>query len=317
MPISDIRVENEYLRVDTNVDELKKSIETVGLINPVVINQNNELIAGGRRYKALMELGYTEIPVTKVSFTPLKQELISIDENLVRKDLTKIEMEQYLSRGKEIYEQLNPNATKVDDDIDDNIQKDLPDSERSFIDLTAEKTGLSKKSIKSAIRRDENSSHMVKKLRSQGELNASQTNEIIKLKPEDQEQLIDLIVDKSAKEIKNIVSTAKDMGVEAAIEEVQNSSVLPKEYKSIHTLSKRFNKVIAKILLEELACEHEDKDSIFSSLTALRHNIDHLIMLNSMGKSTDEKKEEITFSEETMELTAIQTKNNGAIETTL
>ena len=48
--IDSIKTKSSYLRVETNIEKLKKSIETVGLISPLVINQNNELIAGGRRY---------------------------------------------------------------------------------------------------------------------------------------------------------------------------------------------------------------------------------------------------------------------------
>ena len=55
--IEDIKVESPYLRLDTDVEKLMKSIETVGLINPLVINKKNELIAGGRRYTALKAMG--------------------------------------------------------------------------------------------------------------------------------------------------------------------------------------------------------------------------------------------------------------------
>ena len=38
----------------------------------------------------------------------LEKELVSIDENQVRKDLSKLEIESHLRRAKEIYQQLNP-----------------------------------------------------------------------------------------------------------------------------------------------------------------------------------------------------------------
>lgn len=164
--LDQIKVESKYLRTNSNVDKLKKSIQTIGLLNPLVINENYELLAGARRYCALKELGYSEVAVTIVSKNALEQELISIDENLVRQDLSKVEVEEYLARGRTIYEELFPNATKTEDDIDNEIKSDMPDEERSFIDITAEKTGLSKKSIKSAIDRDQKSSQKVKKLRS-------------------------------------------------------------------------------------------------------------------------------------------------------
>lgn len=303
--IGAIKVVSKYLRTNTNVEKLKKSIQTIGLINPIVVNEKYELIAGGRRYSALKELGYSEVSVTIVNQNNLQQELISIDENLVRKDLSRVEVEECLARGKEIYEKLFPNATKTEDDIDTDIKSDMPDEERSFVDITAEKTGLSKRTIKSAIDRDEKSSPKVKQLRSAGELNATQANELIKLTPEEQEQVADLVVSKSAKEVKKLVKSIKASNdVEAAVKEVINAPAFPKEYQGLQTLTKRFNKLAAKILLEEMHCEHEDMKDVLSSLSALRHNIDQLMMLNTLSdKSSNDKTDEKYFSEENLELT--------------
>ena len=289
MNINDIVVSNKYLRTNTNVDKLKKSIETVGLINPLIINDNNELIAGGRRYTAMKELGFDEVSVFKVSKNSLEQELISIDENLVRKDLTKVEFEQCLNRGREIYEELFPTAKKfADEDMDKaDLDTELPNEQRSFIDLTAEKTGLSKKVIKSAIDRDSKSSKKVKDLRASGELNASQANEIIKLQGEDQEKLAEIAVSKSAKEIKDIVKSVSQYGIDGAIEKALNEPGLTTEYKSSANLTKRLNKLLGKILLEEVVCQHEDKEKILKSLTTLRSQIDQVINLNHDYKALD------------------------------
>lgn len=282
MNIDNIIINNKYLRTDSNVDKLKKSIETVGAINPLIINENNELIAGGRRYTAMKELGFTEVPIFKVNKSSLEQELISIDENLVRKDLTKVEFEQCLNRGKEIYEELFPTAKKVEDENFESKELDskLPNEQRSFVDITAEKTGLSKKVIKSAIDRDAKSSKKIKELRSNGELNATQANEIIKLKEDDQEKIADLVVSKSAKEIKDIVKSVSQHGIDETIDKVINGPSLSTEYKSSFNLSKRLNKLLGKILLEEISCEHEDKDKIIENLKTLRNQIDQVVDLN-------------------------------------
>lgn len=297
MNINSIIVTNEYLRTETNVDKLKKSIETVGLINPLIVNEKDELIAGGRRYTALKELGYEEVPVFKVEKNSLEQELISIDENLVRKDLTKIEFEKCLNRGKEIYEDLFPTAKKVaDEDMDKaELDTELPNDQRSFIDITAEKTGLSKKVIKSAIDRDAKSSQKIKELRANGELNATQANEIIKLKEEDQEKIADLVVKKSAKEIKDIVKSVAQHGIDNTIEEVINRPELANEYKSSFNLSKRINKLLGKVLLEEVTLSsHDEKDKILKSFTTLRNQLDEVISLHS--KNPDFKDEDIDFN---------------------
>lgn len=300
LPIDSLKVKSSYLRTDTNIDKLKKSIETVGLINPLVINDNNELIAGGRRFSALKELGYTEAPVVRVDKNNLEQELISIDENLVRKDLNKIEFEMCLNRGKEIYEELYPEALRVEEEDlttpqGQEIHTEMPNDKRSFIDLTAEKTGLSKKVIKSAIDRDAKSSDRVKELRAHGELNASQANEIIKLDKEEQDKVIDMVKDKSAREVKELVENIKSKGLDRAVDDALFAVQLPKEYKSVETLTKRLNKITSKLLLEEINSEHEDMGKILKTLSTLRTNIDQLILLNtkpSPGYTTEESSDE-------------------------
>ncbi len=205
--LSDIKRNNEYLRHGTDVDTLKKSIESIGLINPLTVNKDNELLAGARRFQAITELGWEEVYVNVVDRDLLQQELISIDENLVREPLNRMELERCLNRGREIYEQLNPNAIKIDISNESlNPENKIKDKEQekvdndSFAAITSEKTGLSKSVIKSAIKRDALAADSVKQARSQGELNASQTNEIIQLRKDLQDKVLPLISDKTVKE---------------------------------------------------------------------------------------------------------------------
>ena len=247
--LSEIKRNSEYLRHETNVDTLKKSIEKVGLINPLTINKNNELLAGARRFQAVMELDWAEVDVHIVDRDLLVQELISIDENLVRTPLNKLELEKCLNRGREIYEEINPTAVKIDLSTDDlSTEEKLKEQAKekqdnnSFAAITAEKTGLSKAVIKRAIKRDELASDSVKKARGLGELNASQTNAIIELDKDTQEKILPMIADKTVKESKKIIKAVKDGGIEAAIEENESMVPLPKEYTLLKNPLKRVNK---------------------------------------------------------------------------
>lgn len=69
--------------------ELKKSIEKWGIIEPIVVNQNNVIICGKERYRAALTLGIEKVPVV-IRKTNLNAELeiISIEENLRRRHLT-------------------------------------------------------------------------------------------------------------------------------------------------------------------------------------------------------------------------------------
>ena len=279
--LSDITTGSEYLRTNTDVETLKKSIENIGLINPLTINKENALLAGSRRFQAITELGWTETPVHIVDKDALEQELISIDENLVRTPLSSLELEKCLNRGREIYEELNPSANKVDlsnEALNTENRQKQKDKEKldtnSFAAITAEKTGLSKSVIKSAIKRDELASDSVKKARGLGELNASQTNEIIQLDKNIQEKVLPLISDKTVKEAKKIIKAAKKGGVDAAIEEVDKLIPLPKEYTLLKSPLKRVNKNLSRILLEELKYDGPEQQLINKDMLELKENLE-------------------------------------------
>ncbi|WP_419190963.1 ParB/RepB/Spo0J family partition protein [Saltatorellus ferox] len=278
--LSEVKLNNEYLRVDTDVSALKKSLESVGLINPVTVNLENELLAGARRFQAVSELGWEEIPVQVVDRDELVQELISIDENLVRAPLNHLQLEKCLNRGRELYESLHPTANKVDLSAEEPTgeekqkQKELDEQdEDSFAAITAEKTGLSKSVIKGAIKRDALASDAVKKARGAGELNATKTNEIIKLDKEKQEEILPLIADKTVKETRKIVAAAKAGGVEAAVEVSAQVVPLPREYSQILSPVKRVNKNITRILVEELRYDGPERKKINEELRQLRDNL--------------------------------------------
>ena len=291
LQLADIKKNSDYLRVNTDVDSLKKSIEKVGLINPLTVNTQQELLAGARRFQALTELGWTECMMHIIEGDSLEQELISIDENLVRTPLNKLEFEQCLNRGREIYEALNPSAPKVDlsnetltpENKQKKKEKDKLDT-NSFAAITAEKIGLSKSIIKSAIKRDELASDAVKTARSTGELNTTQTNEIIRLDKTIQEEVLPLISDKTVKEARSIIRAASTGGIEAAIEASNNIVPLPKEYTLIKSPLKRINKNLSRILVEELTYDGPEKQQINKEMHELKDNLDqyfHMLKVNN------------------------------------
>ena len=291
-----IHVKNPYLRLDTDIEKLAQSIKTVGLIHPLVINNDDYLIAGGRRYSALKFLGVNEVPVHRIDKDAKEQELISIDENLVRLDLTKVEMEHALRRAKDLYEEINPEAPKVDLDADDKlIEKEMEahtEGPKSFLAMAAEKTGLSPKVIKAAIARDERSSDTVKKARSMGIVSASQVGEMIKLNQDDQEELLPHVQGKTVKEIRSIVKEARQGGLKQALQTAMQRQSVPREVKLLKDQVKKTNKLLAKMLLEELLYAGEDQGMVVRSLNELKHNIEAVLSHyedDSSYRSVDEQ----------------------------
>ena len=301
---------NPYLRIGDDVESLKKSIKAIGLIAPLVVNEELELLAGGRRYTALKELGIQEVAVEVVHRQKLEQELISIDENLVRKELKGLELEKSLNRGREIYESLFPDAQKVAEvdlskkALEAEAENEIPEEKKSFLDITHEKTGLSKKTIKSAIERDEKSSKRIKQMRNEGHLNASQTNNLMELSPEEQDEVADYVIGKSAKEIKKLVKEVRGLGLKEAIENMKNTIPQPKEYQSLKVLADRFNKNLTKVLIEELHYQADDKEKFIQHLVSMRNNLDRMITFLSFqgdeeivaGSLDDEKMDDVRAS---------------------
>lgn len=72
----------------TGIEDLIASIERVGLLNPLILDQNNHLIAGRRRYEALKRMGRDRAPYRRLDDLDAgTRRLVELDENLRRVDL--------------------------------------------------------------------------------------------------------------------------------------------------------------------------------------------------------------------------------------
>lgn len=84
--IEDIKVKKRIRHTVGNLEPLKESMKRYGLLNPITINSNNELIAGERRYQAAKQLGWTTINAvvvdTRDKVTQLEMELEENNQRL-------------------------------------------------------------------------------------------------------------------------------------------------------------------------------------------------------------------------------------------
>lgn len=105
--VATIKVKNDRPPDKEASKQLAESIREVGLMHPIVIDREHNLVAGRRRLAAVKLLGWKKIPATVIS-TPddYHRELGTIDENLVRSDLTTLERAERLARRQEIYKAL-------------------------------------------------------------------------------------------------------------------------------------------------------------------------------------------------------------------
>lgn len=273
-----IKTSNKYLRLNDDVESLTVSINTIGLIHPLVIDGDNELLAGGRRYSALKSLGIKEVDVITSTRSKKEQELISIDENIVRRALTKLEFEKCLNRGREIYEELNPHVHKIilkEEALKNNdVKEEAAEDQNSYAAISASTTGLSKEVITKAIRRDELSSSKLKAARQAGLVSATVTNELCRLNKAEQDMLIPMAHGKTVKEIKELVKTSKESGIDQAVMVAKNIIQPPKEYRDLYIMARKTSKLLSKVLLEELDFQGPLRDRLHQDLSVMATQIE-------------------------------------------
>lgn len=89
VPVNDIDVGGRDRLDMGDLAGLTASIRAVGLLHPVVITADWQLVAGDRRLAAVRELGWREVPVTIVDLATAADVFrAEIDENTCRKELT-------------------------------------------------------------------------------------------------------------------------------------------------------------------------------------------------------------------------------------
>ena len=171
------------------VDKLANSIRDVGLIQPITVKQRTvlsgglsvpgyQIVAGHHRVAACRALGWTEIDAIVIEAGEhLQAELIEIDENLCRSELTNSQRAKAVKRRKEIWEALHPVRQRFDSVFDalgtvegpmtdaeerEQVEPVIPPvakhghaQEKSFAAATADASGMTKQAINRHLARAE------------------------------------------------------------------------------------------------------------------------------------------------------------------
>jgi ParB family transcriptional regulator, chromosome partitioning protein len=129
------------------VNHLVKSIAAVGLQHPIAVRQRDGadvLVAGAHRPAAFRELKMECIPANVVDLDTLEAELLEIDENLARNELSPAERTAAIARRKTVYEELHPETKHGA--IGGGHGKASEKADR-FTKVTAEATGRSERAV--------------------------------------------------------------------------------------------------------------------------------------------------------------------------
>lgn len=93
---------------------LADSMAAHGLINPITVRSNLTLVSGYHRLAAAKLLGWTQIEARITDVDDVSAELMEIDENLARHDLTVWEQSKHIARREEIMREKGERATQRD-----------------------------------------------------------------------------------------------------------------------------------------------------------------------------------------------------------
>lgn len=269
IPISEIKINPGRREVlSKRVSELAKSIAEVGLLNPITLNRDNTLIAGLHRLEAAKLLGWAEVDCTVSSLEGLQAELAEIDENFVRTDLSTIEYGDLLLRRKEIYEVLHPETKNGGDRKSEKIRtsKCRSDSERSFVQDTAEKLGVGKRTVERQIQTARNMTPEAKSIirESGAKVTKKDAMKLSRLKPEQQKDAASQL---AAHEIRSVAEyqPPEESGPQEAVTE--EPTVEPPPFKLSEQQFTSFRESVAalKDTKKDFSCT---PDSFLAEITA-------------------------------------------------
>lgn len=98
--IQDVCIKNRIRKNLGDIKSLAENIKILGLLSPIIINENNELLAGERRLEACKLLGWSDVDAIIIN-TLDKEHNISVEicENVNRQDFS---MEELVNAGIEL-----------------------------------------------------------------------------------------------------------------------------------------------------------------------------------------------------------------------
>ena len=75
---------------------LKATIKEFGLVDPLIVNKDMTIIGGHQRFKACLELGFTEMPCVILDLTKSKEKALNLALNKVTGEWDKKKLEKLL-----------------------------------------------------------------------------------------------------------------------------------------------------------------------------------------------------------------------------
>lgn len=272
-------------KVTPEVKELAESIlSAAGQINPITVRKvGNEfrVIAGRRRYAALTyiqeELRPEETIKAKVyvvDISELEEELIKIDENIMREDLSGYEFDEAMFRRKQIYEELHPETRKAA--AGGNAAQAKRTGKKApvpFSKNAATRLHVSKKTVERSVARASKASTKVKKAHEKGELSPSKVDLLVKLSAPDQDLLLTVCKTRELSEIRPLVEAAQKRGARAVMLDLEDSREEDKRLKPLIRAAASLSAAVQDALESKLVFEGDSKHDSLRAMDELAQRI--------------------------------------------
>lgn len=220
LPVEDIKPSLHPRTIrEAAITELAESIRVTGLLEPIVVGENSQLIAGQRRLLAVQQLGWKTIPCRICDLDNGEAELATIDENLMREDYNEVERAGALARRKILYLAINPETRNVNvmggpgrgHKSEDKTAARI--AAVSFVADTATKTGKSERSIRLDVaigeKLDPTAAAIVAELPAIAD-NKAELKALSELPPEQQRQVATAVAEGKAKSVRMAIKAAAE-----------------------------------------------------------------------------------------------------------
>jgi len=100
--IADVKI-SKNRRALRSIDTLAESVKELGLLNPITVTPDMQLVAGLHRLRACEQLGWVDIPALVVDLDEISARMAEIDENLIRNELSALERGEAIADRKRFY----------------------------------------------------------------------------------------------------------------------------------------------------------------------------------------------------------------------
>lgn len=264
---------------DAAIKAIMESFDSAGQISPIILKHDRIvfdrkeegylLIAGNHRLEAAKRLGWESIgaEVYDDGHNAVHLELIEVDENLCRAELTAAEKAAALKKRKILWESLkeqHPGGNLVSTRRPDGTFQKGDEKEKGFATSTAEVTGMSKQAINEYIRIADQLGDLLDDIQGTELDSKPKLQELVKLGQEARMAIIQDVMPKMAKDAMSAISQDDLQKTKESSKNGQNHKPATRDpEKMVERFVKQFHRLPPEhqlLVWESLKVMFEDDD---------------------------------------------------------